>query len=241
MLKEQIIEKLEKLISEGAKFIKYLTPNYHEDVYGNNPNDGMDLDDEINKMEASDRMNTSYKAYRTSCLFFIEIIGGKETQFYLDFKTNSEKLDYHNITSSVEILKKLKEFVSEGWFTDIRNLISAEIFDDFIEMAAYLLSEDYKDPAAVIIGGVLEEHLRELCRNNDIETTFESRGKTKPKKADTMNADLAKENVYNKLVQKSVVAWLDLRNKAAHGEYTEYNNNQVRSMLDNVRDFIIKI
>jgi hypothetical protein len=48
-----------------------------------------------------------------------------------------------------------------------------------------------------------------------------------PKKADSMNADLATAGAYNKLDQKSITAWLDLRNKAAHGHYSEYTADQV--------------
>ena len=36
-----------------------------------------------------------------------------------------------------------------------------------------------------------------------------------------MNNDLACGNSYTKLDQKSVTAWLDLRNRAAHGRYGE--------------------
>lgn len=43
-----------------------------------------------------------------------------------------------------------------------------------------------------------------------------------------------------KLEQKSVTAWLDLRNKAAHGEYSEYNENQVKQLIIGVRDFIVR-
>ena len=34
-----------------------------------------------------------------------------------------------------------------------------------------------------------------------------------------------------------VTAWLDLRNKAAHGHYLEYTKEQVELMLQSVRDF----
>jgi hypothetical protein len=44
-------------------------------------------------------------------------------------------------------------------------------------------------------------------------------------------------DIYNLLVQKSVTAWLDLRNKAAHGHYTTYDTAQVNLMLAGVRDF----
>jgi len=226
MLKEKIIIKLDQLIGEGETILSHYMNNVNNMSYS------------MSSQKRSDE--SSYHAYRVSCLSFIELIAGAKNQFYKNYEAETNNYGEYKIKFGIKILQRIKEDIRQGWFTDLRNLISAEIFDDFIEMAAYLLSEGYKDPAAVMIGGVLEEHLRELCRNNNIETTFESRGKIKPKKANTMNTDLAKEDIYNKLVQKSVVAWLDLRNKAAHGKYTEYSDNQVKSMLENVRDFIVK-
>jgi hypothetical protein len=73
----------------------------------------------------------------------------------------------------------------------ISELIHADIFADFLEMADYLLEQGYKDPAAVITGSVLEEHLRKLCDKNGIDTTQNNR----PKKADTLNSELASANV----------------------------------------------
>ena len=102
-------------------------------------------------------------------------------------------------------------------------------------MADYLLEEGYKDPAAVLAGGTLEEHLRKLCQKNDIEIMKDI---SHYRKADSLNADLAGANVYSKLDQKSVTAWLDLRNKAAHGKYDEYTKEQVALMVQSLRDFI---
>ena len=45
-----------------------------------------------------------------------------------------------------------------------------------------------------------------------------------PKKAERMNTDLASQNIYGKGDQKSVTAWLDVRNDAAHGKYNNYTN-----------------
>ncbi len=101
-------------------------------------------------------------------------------------------------------------------------------------MADYLLTEGYKDPAAVLAGGVLEEQLRKLCQANHISIT---KG-TIHKKADGLNTDLAGANVYSKLDQKNVTAWLGLRNNAAHGKYEQYSKEQVALMVQGVRDFI---
>ncbi len=138
------------------------------------------------------------------------------------------------------MLKAAKQEIDGGWLTSLKGLISAEIFSDFLEMAEYLLEQKFKDPAAVMIGSVLEEHLRQLCQNNSLPIDTVKDGKSIPKKADTMNADLAKAGVYNPLSPKSVTAWLDLRNKAAHGQYGEYTQEQVKLMYQGVTDFIAR-
>jgi hypothetical protein len=104
-------------------------------------------------------------------------------------------------------------------------------------MAEHLVIQGYKDPSAVLVGTVLEEHLRKLCLKNGLTVTVG----TAYKKADTLNAELAGANVYSKLDQKSATAWLDLRNKAAHGHYAEYTKEQVQIMLDGVRNFMARL
>ena len=92
-----------------------------------------------------------------------------------------------------------------------------------------------------MIGSVLEENLRQLCNNNGIDVEFEKDGNYIPKKADRLNADLAKAEVYTKLDQKAVTMWLDLRNNAAHGKYKEYSNEQVELMLQGVTEFLARM
>jgi hypothetical protein len=135
------------------------------------------------------------------------------------------------------VLASLRIAYDSGFLDTITELVHADLFSDFIEMAEYLLSEGYKDPAAVIIGSVLEEHLRKLCEKHGIPTDASG----KPKKADQLNSDLKAGNVYEKLDQKAVISWLDLRNKAAHGKYTEYTKDQVANQLDGIRNFIARV
>ena len=135
------------------------------------------------------------------------------------------------------MLRALRADYVAGYLKSIGELIHADIFSDFLEMAGYLLDEGYKDPAAVLAGGALEEHLRKLCEKHTITTTLAGR----PKKAESMNAELAGSSAYAKLDQKNVTAWLDLRNKAAHGHYTEYEKQQVHLMIQGIRDFITRI
>lgn len=135
-------------------------------------------------------------------------------------------------------MKAVKQEIEGGWLFTVKGLISAEIFSDFLEMAEYLLKEGYKDPAAVMTGSVLEEHIRQLCIKKSIQIETVKDGKPVPKKADLMNSELASASVYNKLDQKSITSWLDLRNKAAHGQYSEYTKEQVELMFQGVTNFI---
>ena len=130
-------------------------------------------------------------------------------------------------------LRALRRDYDEGYLCTVQGLIRAELFAGFLEMAEHLLEQGYKDPAAVLVGGVLEEHLRVLCAARSIPASVSGR----PKKADAMNSELAAAGAYNKLDQKNVTAWLDLRNKAAHAEYGQYTSEQVTTMLSGVREF----
>ena len=142
----------------------------------------------------------------------------------------------HCIKPMVGMVKALRADYAAGYMRTVESLIQADLFADFLEMADHLLSQNYKDPAAVIIGSVLEEHLRKLCAKHNISTSNASG----PKKADGLNAELAGAQAYSKLDQQNVTAWLALRNRAAHGKYNEYKKEQVELLLQSVRDFLTR-
>jgi hypothetical protein len=145
---------------------------------------------------------------------------------------------YLQMCSAVEqvrgMLGALRSDYESGYLESVVELVHADIFADFLEMADYLLQQGYKDPAAVVGGSVLEAHLRKLCDKHGIPVI---KPDGSPKAANTLNSELAGANVYSKLDLKSVTAWQDLRNQAAHGKYTEYTMGQVTVMLQWVRDF----
>src|SRR2546427_8567153 len=85
------------------------------------------------------------------------------------------------------VLKALRADYAAGYTRAVEELIHAAVFSDFLEMAEHLLEESVKDPAAVLAGGVLEEHLRHLCDRNGVSTAHGGR----PKKAEAMNTELA--------------------------------------------------
>ncbi|MDD5703514.1 MAG: hypothetical protein PHU23_15875 [Dehalococcoidales bacterium] len=177
------------------------------------------------------------KGFRAASLSFIEMLYSREHSYYIEFDKVTDGYHPEHVESGIEIIRSIRDEIAGGWLINVKGLITAEVFSDFFEMAEHLLSNGYKDAAAVLIGSTLEEHLRQLCIRNSIEAIVKINGDDVAKKADTLNAELAKANIYNKLDQKNVTAWLDLRNKAAHGKYDEYNREQVEIMLRGVSEF----
>ena len=136
----------------------------------------------------------------------------------------------------VGVATALRDDLRAGWLESVVELVHADTHSDFLEMAGELLRKGYKDAAAVIAGSSLEVHIKGLCVKHGVVTEVNG----KPKKADTMNADLVKAGVYGTLEQKQITAWLSLRNLAAHGEYGKYDTNAVDHLIRGIRDFIIK-
>lgn len=183
---------------------------------------------------AIDRLAPRESAYRTS----VDDIGvaASKARFGTGeyIRLNSPQ---HQARALAAILTALRADYEAGFTQTFSELIHADLFSDFLEMAAHLLAEGYKDPAAVLAGSVLEEHLRKLCEKNGLPVT-DANGK--PLKADRLNTDLKGANVYSGLDQKQVTAWLDLRNKAAHGKHGEYDQPQVDLMISGIQNFMAR-
>lgn len=139
-----------------------------------------------------------------------------------------------HLSQMVGVAKTIKHDLENGLLVDFKALVQADVFADFLEMGEYLLQEGYKDAAAVIIGSVLEDGLRKLAERSDVPIISES---GKPLTIDPLNTELSKHDVYSKLVQKQITSWAHIRNKAAHGEFGEYNREQVQMMLLFVQNF----
>lgn len=183
--------------------------------------------------------NQAYGVFRSSGLSFLENTFGAAHAYYKEFDRITKEAYKSSALAGRGVMVAARGEVVGGWTVTARGIVSAEIFGDFMEMAQHLLAENYKDPAAVMAGSVLEEHLRQLAGKHTVAIdVVDSKGKTVPKKAEVLNADLVKAGVYNVLNQKLVTSWLDIRNKAAHGKYTEYSADNVGLMIQGILQFM---
>ena len=110
-------------------------------------------------------------------------------------------------------------------------MVASDVFADFLDQAQHLLEAGYKDPAAMLAGAVLEDGLRRL-----LSRAGES---TKPRDdLSALNSRCAQKGQYNRLVQKKLSVWIDIRNNAAHGRFEEYNDEDVERMVEGINSFL---
>lgn len=178
----------------------------------------------------------------TQSMAAVARIAGKASPYarQVDDILNKSGWDCYKMMAIAGVVEALRHDVEVGYMQSAEELIHGELFSDFLEMAAHLLDEGYKDAAAVVCGASLEGHLRQLATKVGIETTIATASGVRSKKAETLNAEITKAGAYSVLDQKSVTAWLDLRNNAAHGQYDKYEKGQVSLMIAGVRDFMTR-
>ena len=170
-------------------------------------------------------------------------ITSDRSEYYKDIDSALKRtniFDGQKLRLIIGTIQALRSDLQNDYLKSLSEIIQSEVFADYLEMADHLMTEGYKDPAAVLIGSTLEAHLKELCKTNliDLETR-NSKGDLITKKADVLNSDLTKAGIYNGVYQKQITAWLAIRNSSAHGQYGDYKVEEVRLMLMGVRQFIL--
>ena len=150
----------------------------------------------------------------------------------IDFDPNAWVDKPTKLSDQLGVVKALRDDFDGGHLLSIRGLVRGEVFRDFLEQGQHLLDQGYWQPVAVIVGAVLEDHLRKLCSKHPTIAL-----PAKPK-LDWMNAELAKAGQYNVLRQKQVTFWADIRNKAAHGEWQNLKPADIETMLREVPGFL---
>jgi hypothetical protein len=201
------------------------------------------------------------------CLTHLQKNPGNEfpwcpSEFYLPFKaatrsffsdiagTNSpywHELDYalktgqdYNIRTAINMIKQFKAEIEQGFLDKLESRITGEIFTDFLEMAEFLVSETCYDAAAVMAGGVLEEHLRKLCSSQGISLTrTDSGGRAVNKLAANLNDDL-KGKLYSKTEHDSVKVLIQIRNDGAHTGTGVVDKGRAESIILGIKAFITR-
>ncbi len=124
----------------------------------------------------------AYHEFRSAVLSFLRNVFGDNHPFYREFDTKITSNRSRTVQAGQGMLRAARTEIASGWLRSTKQLLAADIFADFLEMAEYLLQEGYKDPAAVVIGSVLEERLRQSATASGISITIIKDGRSVPRK-----------------------------------------------------------
>jgi hypothetical protein len=142
----------------------------------------------------------------------------------------------------ISSLKAIKENFEQGFLGDLALQIEAEIIADYMGQAEQLLAEGRSGqydhvPAAVLAGAVLEKGLRTLfTKQTPSLPLINAMGH--PLMMNRLIDELKKAGAFTELKAKQLRAWADIRNKAAHGEFSEFNRRDVETMIGSINNFL---
>jgi hypothetical protein len=125
----------------------------------------------------------------------------------------------------IGILDSALDSIEDGFIGNIRHLLHANLFGNIIEQAEELLKAGHTIPAAVLGRIVIEEWLRDLSEKEGIPNHDSD-------KASILNDELKKRNVFALPRWRQIQGFLDVGNSAAHGKIEEFNESDVRRVLD---------
>jgi hypothetical protein len=212
--KDKVVEELREVLAEAEELVPADMGNY---VSGTEPSQAISL-----MRSAIERFTPEDSSYRRQV--------AKLTQHPIAAARADTAADLMGTLAAL-----IRDY-EKGRLQTLEELIHSDVSGDYLQQADALLRAGYKDPAIVLAGSVLEQHLRQLATKHGI-TVFAG---GVWKKADRLNADLAKAGVYGKTEQKAVTALLGRRNEAAHGNYGLYTAQDARLMLDQIQGMLAR-
>lgn len=210
---ERVLKRLDELIEKADQVIATHTPNPPNVIGFPTLNEG------------------AFSEWQTQCLAFLVNLFGEGHVYVEGFRAKVDKGFPSVVRSGNGILIAVREDVAGGYLSRLKALVAVDVFSDFVEMGEHLLDSGYKDPAASLAGAVLENGLRQIATEQGL--------KVRPRDdLSALNSKLAQAGVYNRLTQKKLQVWTDVRNHADHGEFDGYTESDVRDMLAGVADFL---
>ncbi len=156
---------------------------------------------------------------------------GKDSHYHENFLNLVRQGYTSHLSVGIGILKALKEDLELGFLDQIKDLVLTEIFTDFLDMTQHLLEAGYKDPAASLIGAVLEDGLRKISAKNSLPVKSND-------DIGSLNTKLADAKVYNRFTQRQIQAWKAIRDSAVHGKFDDYTLEDVKAMMEGVGRFL---
>ncbi len=143
-----------------------------------------------------------------------------------------------NLEVLVGYLRALREDIEQGYLRRWEELVRADLFSNLLDIASHFLGEGFLDAAAVMAGGALEQHLRNLCIKKGILSA------TDPDPHRYTLWELREKLIADRYIDasenRSIKNWAKIRNRAAHRGDPEIKPDEIRLMIEGIALFIRK-
>lgn len=137
---------------------------------------------------------------------------------------------HHAVQELASVLTSFLADADAGLLSSVADQARAETFDDFLDHATSSLRSSKKNESGVIAGVVFEDTLRRICRKLGIVE--------KGQKLDALITELAGRNELTGVKAKRARAAADVRTKATHAQWDEFELDDVRSTIEFTRELI---
>jgi len=170
-----------------------------------------------------------FGAWRARSLTYLRSLLGEDHTYVVAFAAEVATNELDQRDTGVGILTAVASDLEAGYLDDLRGLLAAEVFSDFLDMARHLVDEGYHVAAASLAGGVLEDALR---------TALARQGKVSSGNLQSYNQRAKEGKLYGPTVFTQVTVWIAIRDSADHGEFTNVDADAVKSMLGDLPNFL---
>lgn len=126
------------------------------------------------------------------------------------------------------IIKGLKKRFESSLY-DIRLHLQAEMFDDELEAALYLLKNRFLRAAGAMAGVVLERHLKQVCINHGVKLP-----KKKHLSISDLNEALKHDSIIDTTDWRRIQLLGDIRNKCDHDKEVDPKESEVIELIEGV-------
>ncbi len=237
LLQKKYIARFDELIEVGESIlssVKMIPGRRHESFVTGEYSQGPDK--QVADWDA-------FLKWRTNCVSLLSLVIPQDHVHQGIVKSyNKLSNSGDHVRWGLAAMKGLKEDLEKDLLGDLVSQVEGGVAADYMGQAEKLLKEGQSGkfdhvPAAVLTGAVLEKTLRTLCDQQQPPIpTIKANGE--PKTLNPLIDDLKKAGLFNEAKAKQLRAWADTRNHAAHGEFDQFNRNDVEQMITGVNNYL---
>jgi hypothetical protein len=172
---------------------------------------------------------TQFSEWQAQSLTFLTNSLGRDHVYTERFRNEVTEAVPSDTKIGIGVLRAYREDVEGGFLFELRRIVAAEVFSEFLDMAAHLCQAGYHHAAASLAGAVLEDSLRRAARAQNLKATGN---------LESLSQTMLDAGIYDALAYKQVKVWIAIRNSADHGEFEKVHVDDVDAMLRDLPSFL---